>query len=410
MGTVTRSQIEAWITTTTGGILLGNAKLGIGNDVVRGLAGDGSPVAAVAGDAPFGAQVDGFVDLLRWQHASGSQATPGCLVVGDGPRRARVADALCTLRGALKPAGIGEPPSLCVLGLGDTLTPLDAPAPSFASAGGGWGMMFDKWDSVEPSGCASEFVQALAGGTGEHLGAVSLHPDLTTPFWSIRIDGLRVGRIHRSKERPIRLQVGTVKAGKAHTGFASIAGGPSVETDSIDTVIDVVSRLAAHWRTTPGGHGQPEHALEAAILRGDAEVTTVTGVSLGRVDSAAHVLRAGQFPCLWSTEPGAGARYLDVVMRTGSTPWAAELKIPGGGGGRYYRHAITQAVLYAAFIRGATPVHGWFLRRGLDASACRPVIVVPPDMDPAWKTSLLAVADRFDVAVAEVAPPTPYAS
>jgi hypothetical protein len=394
MGTVTRSQIEAWVMSTTGGILPGNAKLGIGNDVVRGLAGSGSPVAAVAGDAPFGAQVDALVDLLSWQHASGLQATPGRLVVGDGPHRARVADALCTLRDAAESAGTGESPSLFVLGLDDALTPLDALAPSFASSGGGWGMKFDEWDVIEPTGRAGEFVEALASGTGAHLGAVNLHPDLTTPFWSIRIDGLRVGRIHRSKERPIRLQVGAA----------------NIPTDSVDTAIDVVSKLAKHWRTTPGGHGQSEHALEAAILRGDAEVTTLTGVSLGRVDSAEHVLRAGQFPCLWSTEPGAGARYLDVVMRDRSTPWAVELKIPLGGGGRHYRHAITQAVLYAAFIRGATPVHGWFSRRGLDASACRAAIVVPPDMDPVWKTSLLAVAGRFDVAVAEVAPPAPYAS
>jgi hypothetical protein len=411
MKTVTRSRIEAWIASTTVGILSGSAKLGIGSDVVRGPTGDGSAVAAVAGDAPFGTQVDALVDLLSWQHAFGLQVTAGRLVIGDGPHRTRVIDALSTLRDALKPAVNCEPPALFVLDFDGTLTPLDAPAPSFACAGGGWGMKFDEWDAILPTGQAGEFVNALAGGEGAHLRAISLHPDLTTPFWSIRIDGIRVGRIHRSKEHPIRLEVGAAKeAGVPNKDFVSIAGGPSIETESIDTVIDVVSKLAKHWRTKPGGHGQPEHALEAAILRGDAEVTTLNGVALGRVDVTPHVLRAAQFPCLWSTDPGARARYLDVVMRTGSTPWAAELKIPSGGGGRQYRHAITQTVLYAAFIRGATPVHGWFSSRGLDAAACRPAIVVPPDMDPAWKASLLAVADRFDVEVAEVAPPAPYAS
>ena len=59
-----------------------------------------------------------------------------------------------------------------------------------------------------------------------------------------------------------------------------------------------------------------------------------------------------QFPTKWG--PGGKSRYLDALLRDGSTPWAIEMKVQGGAGvGQYYRHAVAQAVLYREFIRRA---------------------------------------------------------
>ena len=139
--------------------------------------------------------------------------------------------------------------------------------------------------------------------------------------WSIRVDGLRVGRIHRAKPDSISLEVG--KAGGTAEPTKELRQNrraAKVVTDCANTAAEVVAQLADHWRTKKGGHGQPEHALEAAILRGDVGVTTAAGDTLARVDSSGRVLRAGQFPTLWSVQPGVRARYLDVVMRVGATP------------------------------------------------------------------------------------------
>ena len=57
---------------------------------------------------------------------------------------------------------------------------------------------------------------------------------------------------------------------------------------------------------------------------------------------------------------------------------------------------------------GATPMHEWFSRRGLEATACRAAIVVPPQIPDEWYDPLVAVAQEFGVGVAEVRPPPPY--
>jgi len=72
----------------------------------------------------------------------------------------------------------------------------------------------------------------------------------------------------------------------------------------------------------------------------------------------------------------------------------------------YYRQAITQAVLCRRFIRHATPLHLWFSDRGLEATACEAVVVVPriPDVQEKWRGRLQQLAALFDVAFVEVDP------
>lgn len=89
-------------------------------------------------------------------------------------------------------------------------------------------------------------------------------------------------------------------------------------------------------------------------------------------------------------------------MRSGEVPWAVELKVPSGGQGQYYRHAIKQAVLYREFIRSAKQLHPWFERRGLDATRCSAAVVLPFHGPKAEHNSreISWLASLFDVHVA----------
>ena len=82
------------------------------------------------------------------------------------------------------------------------------------------------------------------------------------------------------------------------------------------------------------------------------------------------------------------------------------MKVRGAGGvGRYYRHAIAQAVLYREFIRQARPLHFWFERYGLDAAACQAAVVIPEfpsGTGGRWRPRLQALCDLFDVELVEV--------
>lgn len=111
-----------------------------------------------------------------------------------------------------------------------------------------------------------------------------------------------------------------------------------------------------------------------------------------------------QFPTRWGRVAGNSARYLDGLMKHGNTPWALEMKVEGGSGvGRYYRHAVGQAVLYRHFIRSAEPLHFWFDEYKVDPLRCRAAVVVP-DMSARqdWRDRLLRMCVLFDVDLIEV--------
>ena len=94
----------------------------------------------------------------------------------------------------------------------------------------------------------------------------------------------------------------------------------------------------------------------------------------------------------------------------GPTPWAIEIKVDIGGSGTwiggYYRHAISQAVLYREFIRAGTPLHFWFTGQDLDAEDCRAAVVVP-DLTAGnarrdHRADLQSICKLFDVELIEV--------
>jgi hypothetical protein len=78
----------------------------------------------------------------------------------------------------------------------------------------------------------------------------------------------------------------------------------------------------------------------------------------------------------------------------------------GTGIGGYYRHAVSQAVLYREFIRAATPLYFWFQDQDLDANDCRAAVVVPDLTAESarrnHRADLQSICKLFDVELIEV--------
>lgn len=244
------------------------------------------------------------------------------------------------------------------------------------------------------------------------------YPMLTGhPAWSLRLEGLEVGRI-----RPGRgwLDVGRVgRTGKesearqvwrAAVGEAPEGTRLTVTSDdgaSVDRAIATLSAFAPDWLGEPVSDGdvrQNEHALESRILRGTCPVQASTGALDLLRPNDGITSWGSQFPTRWGHTTSNAARYLDALMRQGTVPWAVEMKVRGAGGvGGYYRHAVGQAVLYRHWIRSATALDPWFTRQGLDRAAARAAVVVPDlDTQPQWRARLQAICDLTEVELIEV--------
>lgn len=249
----------------------------------------------------------------------------------------------------------------------------------------------------------SEIV-ALAGSP-----SLRAYPMLsTTAGWSLRLEGLEVGRANSKR---IHLKVG--KDGKLgsrslqrkvwvdSTGHAD----PLVSSDAMEAA-KVISDFADAWQELgKSSADQDEHALESRILRAAAPIA-IDGKPLAVIEPDPIVNWGSQFLTKWG--PGGKSRYLDALLRDGSIPWAIEMKVQGGAGvGQYYRHAVAQAVLYREFIRQATPLHKWFEDRELDAAKCHASVVVPRLANPRqaqWRDHVARLCEAVGVAFVEVDP------
>lgn len=214
-----------------------------------------------------------------------------------------------------------------------------------------------------------------------------------------RVDGLIVCRLD-GRQRGV-VGIGTSK--KAATLFAGATGraGPLAFSrenweEAAAAIRGVVAeRIAAE---SPLRNLDGEHRLEARVLRGAVNVVRTNGIKL---DVA---LASSQFPSRWTV--GGRARYLDVLMREGHTPWAVELKTRSGGAGKYLRHGVGQAALYRSFIHQATPLHPYLRDLGVDPAACRAAVAFPKLEGPAAARrtqEVQEVAKLFDVEVIELA-------
>lgn len=207
----------------------------------------------------------------------------------------------------------------------------------------------------------------------------------STDGWALRLDGLQIGT---AAPRSATLTIG--KPGKSGDGpqrkvFIEVFGQPRVTVsdaenppagqlsianaaEGIRTLLrrfreaDVRGAPISH-RTRGGVRIIDEHTLEARLLNGQTRLQSTAEAELVLDDTA--VARGSQFPTLWGH--GAKARYLDAMLRRGTTPLAIELKVATGGQGRYYRRSLVQAVLYRHFIHNTPTLEPWF------RSATRPL-------------------------------------
>ena len=228
--------------------------------------------------------------------------------------------------------------------------------------------------------------------------SLHLYPSAITSanseIWALRLDGLQIGTASHSRATLTIGQPGKAADGRARQIFTEIFEKPSVSvsddpesplgTLSTDQAAQDIRTLLRRFRRADV-RGAPithrsrgdfarvdEHALEARLLKG---IVTLTNEPTELVLDDDVVARGSQFPTLWghSTE----ARYLDALVRHGSTPLAVELKVATGGQGRYYRRALVQAVLYRHFIRNAPGLNPWFETAGLDRMATEGAIGIP---------------------------------
>ncbi len=229
--------------------------------------------------------------------------------------------------------------------------------------------------------------------------------------WALRLDGLEVAQVgpdrgwadvgadydgRRGPERTTWLEA-------APEGRLAIVDGDG----SVDIAAAAINRFAHAWAEMLNDSGKHnEHALESRVLRGVVPVRTSSGeLELLRGSDGARVNWGSQFPTRWGRTTARGARYLDALLRDGQTPWALELKVEGSQSvGYYYRHAVTQAVLYRHFIRSATHLAPWFKDLELDHAACRAAVVVPTfrSEHQKWRNRLQRVCQAFDVELVEV--------
>jgi hypothetical protein len=422
---LTADQLQAWLErhpdTTPGTVVATKDRaLSLSSRLVRAV-WRGQHTLAVGSDVAPVVRIGALLDLIAW-HLSVDPPPgidPGTVTLLLAHTTQESSDAIRVLSGALT-----RGPRVQVLhqaeGHADPAFEEDTgTAPDYAESAKArqWAGYLAGWSSARPSGAALRLAELVGSDTLRLYPMLTRSPD--PPLWSVRLDGLEVGRVNddggvldvgkdspagqRSIARRTWLDVWPAGA----LAFTADPASPSSGTQTLETAADRLKALidAFGGAHAPAGlaHGQPEHALESRVLRGAVPVDA-DGETLVPAFDDPLVSRGSQFPTLWGRD--GRAHYLDALLRRGRVPWAAELKILGGGGaGAYYRHGVAQAVLYRHFIRSAAPVHAWFADADMDAGACRACLAVPLAPSPAAATqikALRALARLFNVSVAEL--------
>ncbi len=246
--------------------------------------------------------------------------------------------------------------------------------------------------TTPPSGLAVEIVAAVDDPS------LQLYPSAikrgSTDTWALRVDGLQIGTAGATSATLTIGKPGKNSDGTQRRTFIEVFGQASVTVTAdaesgagemtVATAAEGIRRLLTTFREAdvrgaPLSHRAAggvrfidEHTLEARLLKGLARLTDSEHQLV--LDDG-EVARGSQFPTLWGH--GAKPRYLDALLRRGTTPLAVELKVATGGQGRYYRRSLIQAALYAHLIHHAPGLEPWFHAAGLDRSATQPCIGVP---------------------------------
>jgi hypothetical protein len=423
---LTAQQLHTWLEqhpdTTPGTVVATkDRRLSLSSKLVRAV-WRGQHTLAVGSDVAPVVRIGALLDLIAWHLSAGSpgSADPDTVTLLLAHTTPESTDAIRVLSSALTSG-----PRVHLLhqaegNAGPLFEEDTGSVPDYAESAKArrWARYLDAWSRAQPSGAALRLAELVGSDSLRLYPMLAKSPD--PPLWSVRLDGLEVGRVNETR--------GELDVGKdSPAGQRSIArsrwltvwpaGAPlrfTADPASAPSGTETVETAAGHLRAlidafggehAPAGlaHGQPEHALESRVLRGAVPVAA-DGATLAPSFDDPRVSRGSQFPTLWGR--GSRAHYLDVLLRRGREPWAVELKVLGGGGaGAYYRHGVAQAVLYRHFIRSATPVHAWFADAGMDAAACRACLAVPRALSPpanARMRALRTLAGKLDVSVAEI--------
>jgi len=263
----------------------------------------------------------------------------------------------------------------------------------------------ERWmKSLTTKPVETEFLKELEKEVND--GIFKWYKNVTGKYWSGRVGGLEVCTIDFNNNK-YTLDVGKIgKKGnisKTRKEFLEIRNKilntNTFSPSQLDKVASVIRDVANSRKNGALNEYNGEHLLESQVLCGDLEVVSKS-VTLKPVCGDYPF----QFPALW--EPSANARFIDVLMKTGDIPYVVELK-EGHSPGEYYRHGITQAVLYREFIKRAEKVHPWFKERGLDPGKCRAVVAFPELAKGNRKHQKLLeqhkkVAECFDVEIIEI--------
>jgi hypothetical protein len=434
-GVVSKDEIKRWLEDCYSVKFVDkpDAVRGLSSRLVRGRPGNRVTVA-VGGDAGPETAINALLDLLAWHWQmtveANKPADAADLLLGDGPNASQILDALRTL----VVTHAGRPRIYLYLVAKDDTTlrsrEANGPAPAFTSSSRAatWAGYLRSWWDAQPDGLAADLVDAI----GDRRARLypSLSDDTATGEWSLRIDGLQVGAVGSTRGRLGIGKGGTGSRGVAVAAWTKIAGtGQKVVSASpgdgelgVEAAAWLVRALIGEFHGAAGSrleHGQPEHALEATVLRGELKVM-VGGRALEplvapsdppRSPAKSRVARGSQIPTQWW--PDGAPRYLDALLRDEQTAWAVEMKEPSraGGYGPYLRHAIGQAVLYRHFLRTASPYGQWFNSVGLDQRGVRALVLYPqPDEVVERRISrrigdLWLLASAFDVQLAAVSVP-----
>jgi len=389
-------------------------KNSISSAVIR-CSWDGDHAVAIGADRSVDTKIGALIDLieLRSERARGRRGRHlmeenVTLLLGyrrDDTHR-EVVDALATLRDAYN--GPGRIRLVIENGAGE-LTDWEAGPADFAQS-----TSAAKWlDLMLAVDCGPpDIVTDLVTRVGHP--ALRAYPMLSQwPMWSLRLEGLIVGKMDAIKGvldvgKPGRFG-GISRQRIAWQSMHGLADPIAVSNHSLDVAAVALRAFAHSWTGASADDSeiQDEHALESRILRGDVPVVVEGNRALELIRENPIVNWGSQFPTKWGESAPNVRHYLDALLRDGATPWALELKVDGPGAiGRYYRHGIAQAVLYRHFIRTAIPLHPWFARQDpvLDPTLCKAALVVPRFLvkQENWKRRHSELARLFDVELIEV--------
>ena len=338
-GVLSKDELKRWLDDRYSAEFIdkSDAVRGLSSHLVRGSPG-GRLTVAVGGDARPETAINALLDLLAWQWqmtVEGQKpADAADLVLGDGPNASQILDGLRTLVAT----HAGRPRIYLHLAARAATTlrsrEADGPAPAFASSSRAatWAGYLTSWWDLQPDGLAADLADAI----GDRRARLypSLSDNAATGEWSLRVDGLQVGAVGSARGHLGIGKVGTESGGVAVAAWKKIAGtGQTVVSASpgdgelgVAAAAGLVRALIGEFHGAAGGrleHGQPEHALEATVLRGELKVM-VGGRALEPLaapsdprgsPAKSRVARGSQIPVQWW--PGGDPRYLDALLRDG---------------------------------------------------------------------------------------------